>query len=450
MGPSRVTKQETRKRLRMSLAVLAAIALIAGCLALWWWLNDGAIRERWTATRLSTAKPSQQGTAFPWHLASSAPTPTDPEDADDLRREEICGLGVTGGSKAAWREAQSEIHSAERRASQGRVAKWRANPDLYAQALALLWPLWTLQHASAPQDQASFDAAMVAHEREWIRLNQVIAPQVVQLAHTADNPALYALIARFCDNGVRSACQNLNVARWAELEPRNAAAHLALANRLRSTNPSAADSVLLLAAEAPALDTHETTWWRHVLDTAPSDPLGRAVGSHQAVSAWVGNVAGGVSLYSHCAARVITSQGQGQIQSRNACLKLVELIADNPKDASTAMQAIGVAGGFGKRNAKLEQQRDWLHLSLQLWDAERARLGGNTADTLYLSCADSQFMRNYISGLATMGELENYKDMARRQTWTETDVIHRLAAAKAERVAAVAAAQAKSTASETR
>lgn len=233
---------------------------------------------------------------------------------------------------------------------------------------------------------AGADASGTLHER------------LVTLAGGSHDARVIAWAARACAASGASACASLDAGRWAQTEPDNAAAWLALA-----ADPDADDATrgaaLHHAAEAPRLDSHMPQL--HTLaDAAEPASLGASpqagevhAALHRRIAAARADWRGTEALRRLCHPALA---GEG---TRAAdCERLAGRLAEQGQALPDLVQAVDLARLFGWD----ERRRDaWRDEAAALEALQAARFG----DPYDVDCAPPAGFADYVAELGRLGEV---------------------------------------------
>jgi hypothetical protein len=216
---------------------------------------------------------------------------------------------------------------------------------------------------------------------------------VVQLAAGSDDPAVYAMALSMCDAKVSadSACRQLSLQRWAQLEPDNAVPWLLLAGRARVDRDSAAEAEAFShAALAQKVDSYSDSLLAFTEPELPPDvtPLERAYLATEVIGV---EAAMGSPQYRVASQRCSADSMQDN-KVQQQCNSLAELLVTkgaNLVDLSFG-RAIGARAGWPNRRVEALAQEQhalmWVGMEQalsendQLWTCDavsrlNARLG---------------------------------------------------------------------------
>ena len=172
--------------------------------------------------------------------------------------------------------------------------------------------------------------------------------EVVQLAAGSRDPAVYALALAMCSTAAttdaESACRQLSLQQWAQMDPDNAVPWLLLAGRARSRHDSAAEAEAFShAATAHAIDSYSDSVYTFAEPELPTDvtPLERSYLATEVIGV---EAAIGLPQYSvasqHCS--TIAMQ-DGTVQQQ--CRSLAELLVTK----GTNLLDLGLGKTIGAR-----------------------------------------------------------------------------------------------------
>ncbi|QPF74720.1 hypothetical protein G8A07_18550 [Roseateles sp. DAIF2] len=320
---------ERRRWARIGAAALAAAAMVA------WWLQGRSLeptdrRAPAGAITLGSAAMSLPvGASVGAAAAVALPEPAAAPGLLPDGRIEICGFGrvlapelpigasleeLANRSKAAWElQLEQQVQALQRRT--GRELAGRG--DEFSRLLGLL-----LQ-----DDRAG----------------------AAQLARRSEDPRVYALAWRQCQRGgmavADGACAQLNLRRWAQLDPRNASPWLELLMEAqRRGETSAAEEALYQAARAARVDSGLGDYVGGVQERLPADAASGTRGFllmqlfGEEASAMHFGAAG-------AAARACDSAALRDANRRQTCAALARLLMSEGRD----LMAVNVGVVIGER-----------------------------------------------------------------------------------------------------
>jgi hypothetical protein len=350
------------------LLVLAALVLLVA--------SFFHLREREPPATAAPAKPAASQTSYP---GGFPPALADARPDLSTRADyvEVCGVGRVPSDEARfWREYEE---SGRRLIETTASSRATSGNDL-DRALALYVAPMLVASAAPPRDGG-----------EPTRSSGETFQQLARFAVASRDPETYALAFNRC--GVD--CPQLSSARWAQLEPDNAAPWLYEADLAQRRNdPAGVDAALLRASKARTFEPYESTPL-HLIDTpavrsAPPPAAGAAIISLVGMAAAMPWPNLQVALQ-YCAAAA-----KGAAQRRQLCSDLAGVLAER----STVL--LGMAIG-----AKIGAQAGW---PAERVAAVRSRVKAleqvkvaNSKD-IY-SCAALERNRRYFADFARLGEV---------------------------------------------
>lgn len=327
--------------------------------------------------------PLQFGTGIGAAAAAHAPAPPPsapaPAQEPALAQGEarVCGVGTVS---LAGEDLPAPMLQSQGRALDA-VAGLEESPDLAVRAAAL-----AVGAVSAPAFDSTRDGA------------PALAALATLAATTAD-PAVYGLAWQACrgaGNGL-AACQRLNAAQWARLEPDNAQPWLAVAETaLLAHDAAGVAEALYRASLATRLDDRWGAVAARLMPALPANlaPLDRSFAMTAAWSVSVVPASSDALVAGHCSQRSLADANRRQV-----CESLATLLSERSR--STYHRALGLA--MAKRLGWPPARQEALRIEL---DAARAVLAqGVPQDERQFECEPLRRAERWHLHVARAGEL---------------------------------------------
>jgi hypothetical protein len=266
------------------------------------------------------------------------------------RETVVCGLGTVrleGNDRAAPFNYVDRVTGA----AQSRWRRTLINGDDYherAAGLLLRSTGWDYDSISGMPTR-THDAVLARDE-------------LVQLAAGLDDLPVYAMAVRACDQSYDpaprdAACDRISLAKWAAMDPDNAAPWLEIAAAAHARSDQAAEfEAVSQAAHAHRIDFGNDSLLAYANSAMPQETtsLERAAFLHSLI----GYVGGDGQAHSFATSRYCTAEAVQQDSIRQQCEALADLLADqgrNTLDLSAAA-AIGAHVGWASERITATQQ----------------------------------------------------------------------------------------------
>ena len=257
---------------------------------------------------------------------------------------EICGVGKLSTESADLEDIQSRLDSGVEKIRRQWIASMLHSGDLRARATGLL-----------------YESRM---SKDWFRAgpSEEIAGPLVQLAQSAQDPAVYAMAVYACRPPYGAppyggSCDNVSVKEWAALDTDNAAPWLILASEARLAKDSAAENAALAkAANAGKIDSYGWALLANVEANMPSTatPLERYMLS----TSFIGFEA---AFAQPSASQSCSAASMADATIRTECAALAELMVSKGTtflDVSVGAIIGARAGWPARRVAALKERLD--------------------------------------------------------------------------------------------
>lgn len=352
---------------------VVAIALAFSVLALGAAYFVGGAESGDARPRITTLQRTDAGERKPARPPVSAAVATQPALAADRQpragQEEVCGLGfVQTGSGAA--DAYAQIPAPLKRdAEQKAYHAMTSSTDERIQATGLLL-----------KERAARDGMTQAGGS---------ADQLAQIARRSSDPVVYAIALEACgmlQKGTSTpGCDSLNAAKWAQLEPANAAPWLRLAQEAQANRdaPALAEAIYRIT-QARKIDWHANDVAVLAVQGLPEnmDALGRTVAVREAWDAqedWT------------------PASSQGLLQ-----------FCEQSADVNRAQVCSDAAELFVRAGTTPAELRDGIRIGRHIgWDARRVEDLRLRRDVLSQAAADAPFYKDPAS-CASVAALQDW------------------------------------------
>ncbi len=234
---------------------------------------------------------------------------------------------------------------------------------------------------------------------------------VAQLAAGAEDPAVYAMAVSFCGTlfGTRadSACQQISLQRWAQIDSDNAVPWLFLAAKPRAAHDGAAEaSAFRAAARAHRVDSYSDSVYTFAATELPQDvtPLERAYFAIEVTGVEAAMVSPQYGTVQHCS---IDAVQDGDV--RQQCDSLAELLVGK----GTTLLDLGVGRTLGARagwsNARISELMQEQRALMQA-----IRQATPSDNDEFWTCDGVSRMNRYMTQRARLGELGAARDALER------------------------------------
>jgi hypothetical protein len=258
---------------------------------------------------------------------------------------EVCGLGIVTASAQDPDGAAHIPASSRSNAERASVAALASSQDQRARAAGLL-----MQARAAQRDGASTDSSI---------------EQLAQMAERSNDPSVYAITLQACDayrsrNSGSGACDGVNAAQWARLDPGNAAPWLKLAEQAQASGDQAAlAEAIYRVSLAARIDWHANDFAMVAMQALPqtAEPLDRALVTHlarEAESSWT------PPSYTGLTAFCSSSDDVNRAQLCDSAANLLVRSGGSPVELRTGMRLGQIVGWDAQRIENLRLQRDVL------------------------------------------------------------------------------------------
>jgi hypothetical protein len=236
--------------------------------------------------------------------------------------------------------------------------------------------------------------------------------EVVQLAAGAGDPAAYAMALSMCDTSAAtdadSACRQLSLQRWAQMDPYNAVPWLLLAGKARARHDSAAEAdAFRHAATAHSIDSYSASVFAFAEPELPQDatPLERYYLAAEVIGV---EAAIGLLQYS-VASRHCSNDAMQDSIVRQQCNSLAELLVTK----GTNLMDLGLGKTIGAR-AKWPSERV-NELALEQDALMQAIMQQTPSDNDKLwTCDAVSRVNSYVVQRVRLGELGAARDALKR------------------------------------
>ena len=375
------------KAARRWIVVSIATVLLLG--AVWYGLHSASPREAAALPAVTVASPANSLATAPANSSAGArrvPVGDNKEISD--RETVVCGVGavqldpkdkaapfnyvdrLTGIAQSHWR--RSLINS----------------DDYHERAAGLL-----LQSTGWDYDPIT-GMPTRTHDAELAR------DELVQLAVGLNDLPVYAMAIRACDptddGGVKgAACNQISLAKWANMDPGNAAPWLEMARAAHSRSDQAAE----LDAVNHAVQAHTVDFYNDsVLGFASSGMPSATTALQQAAffQGRIGHVGGDGYAHSFVTSQYCTAAADQNSSIHQQCEALAELLADHGRNTLDVSAAATIGTRLGWAPQRVSAMREEV---LAMFRAE------NYSGKDPWSCDNVQALTEFAGAQARSGEL---------------------------------------------
>lgn len=326
-----------------------------------------------------------------WALAGRATQTADAAIAAPTRAQTtvtVCGLGEFAANAQGGEQALAAMRSHDAKVDRLIVQNLASNSSPRAHALAALSGHIEMHWATLMQNEpkAGFD-----------NRTATLQTKLVQLAHASDDPFVYALAVGNCYNVASGACGNLNVQRWTQLEPDNAAAWLGQASRANAQgDPAARDTAISRAASSNTWQTYNGALTQAVFAAVP-----QSISPAPLIRAWHRSVILESQFWNADLDFLKTCDKKNLVvpQRLEHCKKLAILTANHARSGIAAMASLAVARNTGVSSPLIDDLK-LKTAALRGLDLLQPALSDPGPD-----CESVKFNNDYLAFVVQHGEL---------------------------------------------
>jgi hypothetical protein len=385
---------------------------------------------------------------------AAAPVPEAPpralsevRGADELQ---VCGGGwVKMQANAIYGPEDFGLAAGYAQARERVLANLRSDPSELARAVTLMLAMINTQENArrAARDSSGLCPASGCEiSREAVAEIQQTRDALARLAASATDPRVYAITVRACSaHKSVGACQLITPARWAQLDPGNAAPWLFMLSDLRRGDRAALDEALHQIATSQRIDLGVFAAPGAIVEAAPD-------GDSSLLAAWVmvaeatiaeapTNISGYQALSTACAVGTLRDSNRAQV-----CSAAADLLTDR----STTLFDNAIGQGIGRRVGWPSDRIDRMRGERAAYVASLSSSApGSDQD---FSCARVRRELDIIRRNATLGEMGALREWVAQSGMKPEDFVQaerarQLALREIEKAAASApASQSASTA----
>jgi hypothetical protein len=234
---------------------------------------------------------------------------------------------------------------------------------------------------------------------------------VVQLVVGQTDPAVYAIAVAMCARDAStsndSACQQISLQRWAQLDPDNAAPWLLLAAKAQDARNGAAEAdAFTRAAAAHKVDSYGNSLYAFAEPSIPQDatPLDRSYLAVELIGVETATVAPYGPVIRHCSADAMNSTNV-----RQQCNALAELLLTH----GTTLLDLSVGKTIGAHAGWPAERLNELTLELQALQQATTEAASPDGDNPW-TCTNVRSFKAYMTQRVRLGELAAARDALER------------------------------------
>ncbi|MEO8526053.1 MAG: hypothetical protein ABI460_15110 [Caldimonas sp.] len=397
------SRELTGRGVAVALATFVALSV---AVALTWWSPEPEVEPAGPSGAPVVAATPVTSYASPLIATTlDAPEPraakTDAAAADEI---EVCGgnwlkLGADGQPTPESAAAVSSRLIDE--AASTAFASMKASASPRAQAAAHYFRAGRASTAKLLRSSCDGDEACIRTASAWQGDGAGQRDALARMAQDSDDPQVYAWAYRSCRAAPaadRGACQMINAAQWARLDPLNAEPWLALGAEAQSRKDAAAfEDAMFHVASAERHDPGWAALPASLMDHLPADDSA-LIGTRGLIVQVVGLEAKDGTAWApvarYCGARELVDSNRGQ-----TCERIATLLVEH--SSTTLARSVGV--GIGTRLGWPAERLDALALQR---DAEAAVQQKRSVEANALDCATLRGEVDRWRDIVQFGEVE--------------------------------------------
>jgi hypothetical protein len=331
---------------------VVSIALVLLIGAVWYRQHSSPLHENAAMPASSSAiTPRPIAVTHPSSTASKRGTANN-HDAKDIEEREtvVCGVGTV---QVDPKDKAAPFHYVDRLTGIAQ-SHWRRSllnsDDYHERAAGLL-----LQSTGWDYDPITGMPART-HDAQLAR------DELVQLAVGLDDLPIYAMALGACDpiddGGVKgAACNQISLAKWADMDPDNAAPWLEMARAAHSQSDQAAElDAVNHAVQAHTVDFYNDSFLGFASSGMPSETT--ALQQAAFFRGRIGHVGGDGYAHSFVTSQYCTAAAVGSSSIHQQCEALAELLADHGRNTLDVSAAATIGTRLGWASERVSAMRE--------------------------------------------------------------------------------------------